>query len=479
MLYSAIGYFLKDCKDRGIFMSEKVRNDFTQGTMASNMLKLAVPMTFAQLINVLYNVVDRMYIGHIPETGMISLTGLGVTFPILMFVTAFTRLFGDGGAPLCSIARGEGKLEYAEKIMANGFQMLILSGIVLTILGLLFKKPLLYAFGASDVTWPYANQYITIYLIGSVFVMVGLGMNSYINAQGFARVGMMSVLIGAVTNIILDPICIFLLKMGVRGAALATIISQGISAVWVLHFLTSDKAILRLRLKGNRLDGAIIKKIAGLGLSGFTMACTNSAVQIVCNASLQTFGGDLYVGVMTVLNSVREIVFMPVQGLASGAQPVLGYNYGAKAYSRVKEGIRFITITGIVFCSLVWLLLMLFPTFWIRIFNQDPDLMTFGTHALRLYYMAYFLMSLQSSGQAVFVGLGKSKQAIFFSLFRKVILVVPLVLILPHLFGLGVDGVFLSEPISDLFGGGACYLAMYFTLYRKLGSEPSNPQEKG
>lgn len=452
-------------------MSRQTRNDFTQGSMSKNMLRLAVPMTFAQLINVLYNVVDRMYIGHIPETGIMSLTGLGVTFPIIMFVTAFTRLFGDGGAPLTSIARGEGDLDSAEKIMQNSFEMLILSGIALTILGLIFKKPLLYAFGASDVTWPYANRYITIYLLGSVFVMVGLGMNSFINAQGFGRVGMFSVLIGAIVNIILDPIFIFLLGMGVQGAALATIIAQGVSAVWVLHFLTSDKAILHLSLRPKRLEGAIIKRICGLGLSGFTMACTNSAVQIACNASLQAFGGDLYVGVMTVLNSIREIVFMPVQGLTSGAQPVLGYNYGAKEYARVKDGIRFVSIVGILFCTGVWVLLMLFPTFWIRIFNQDPELLKIGSHALRIYYMGYFLMSLQSSGQSVFVGLGKSKQAIFFSLFRKVILVVPLVLILPHLFGLGVDGVFLSEPISDLLGGGACYLTMYFTLYRKLGKE--------
>ena len=450
-------------------MSNIRRNDFTKGSMAGNMLKLAVPMTFAQLINVLYNIVDRMYIGHIPETGMLSLTGLGVTFPILMFVAAFTRLFGTGGAPLTSIARGEGKLEYAEKIMGNAFVMLVISGISLTVLGLLFKKPLLYAFGASDLTWPYANDYITIYLIGSTFVMVGLGMNDFINAQGFARVGMLSVLIGAVSNIVLDPIFIFLLHMGVKGAALATIISQAISAAWVLRFLTSDKAILRLNLSACRLEKEIIKRITALGLSGFTMACTNSAVQIACNSSLQAFGGDLYVGVMTVLNSIREIVLMPVHGLTSGAQPVLGYNYGAGENARVKQGIRFVTMGGIVYSVLVWIPLMLFPAFWIRIFNQDPALIEFGSRALRLYYMGFFLMSLQFSGQCVFVGLGKSKQAIFFSLFRKVVLVVPLVLILPHLFSLGVDGVFLSEPISDLIGGGACFLTMYLTLYRKRG----------
>ncbi len=237
----------------------------------------------------------------------------------------------------------------------------------------------------------------------------------------------------------------------------------------MLRFLTSDKAILRLNLPACRLDKEIIKRITALGLSGFTMACTNSAVQIACNSSLQAFGGDLYVGVMTVLNSIREIVLMPVHGLTSGAQPVLGYNYGARENSRVKQGIRFVTMGGIVYSVLVWIPLMLFPAFWIRIFNQDPALIEFGSRALRLYYMGFFLMSLQFSGQCVFVGLGKSKQAIFFSLFRKVVLVVPLVLILPHLFSLGVDGVFLSEPISDLIGGGACFLTMYLTLYRKLG----------
>lgn len=443
-------------------------NDFSQGSMPRNMLQLAIPMTLAQLINVLYNVVDRMYIGHIPETGMISLTGLGVTFPLIMIVSAFTNLFGQGGAPLCSIARGEGDIDRAERIMGNSFTLLLISGVVLSILGLLLKRPLLYMFGASDATFPYANDYITVYLIGSIFVMIGLGMNYYINSQGFARVGMSTVLLGAIANIILDPIFIFLFDMGVRGAALATILSQALSALWVLRFLCSSRAILRLRLKNMRLEAPIVKRITGLGLSGFTMSCTNSLVQIACNASLQQFGGDLYVGIMTVINSVREIISMPISGVTSGAQPVLGYNYGAGKGRRVKEGIRFMTIVCVGYSLFVWALVMLFPSLFIRIFNQDPQMLAIGQSCMRLYYMGFFLMSMQFIGQSTFVALGKSKQAVFFSLFRKVVLVVPLVLILPHLFGLGVNGVFLSEPISDLLGGGACFVTMMLTVWPRL-----------
>lgn len=443
-------------------------NDFSQGSMPRNMLQLAIPMTLAQLINVLYNVVDRMYIGHIPETGMISLTGLGVTFPLIMIVSAFTNLFGQGGAPLCSIARGEGDIDRAERIMGNSFTLLLISGVVLSILGLLLKRPLLYMFGASDGTFPYANDYITVYLIGSIFVMIGLGMNYYINSQGFARVGMSTVLLGAIANIILDPIFIFLFDMGVRGAALATILSQALSALWVLRFLCSSRAILRLRLKNMRLEAPIVKRITGLGLSGFTMSCTNSLVQIACNASLQQFGGDLYVGIMTVINSVREIISMPISGVTSGAQPVLGYNYGAGKGRRVKEGIRFMIIVCGGYSLFVWALVMLFPSLFIRIFNQDPQMLAIGQSSMRLYYMGFFLMSMQFIGQSTFVALGKSKQAVFFSLFRKVVLVVPLVLILPHLFGLGVNGVFLSEPISDLLGGGACFVTMMLTVWPRL-----------
>lgn len=444
------------------------KNDFTKGTMSGNILKLAIPMTLAQLINVLYNVVDRMFIGRIPDVGMVSLTGLGLTFPIIMIVSAFTNLFGSGGAPLFSIARGEGDDEKAEQIMGNSFALLVIAGLVLTVLGLLFKKPLLYAFGASDVTFLYANNYITIYLLGSIFVMIGLGMNQYINAQGFARIGMCTVLLGAVTNIVLDFLFILVFNMGVQGAALATVIAQGLSAAWVLRFLCGPKALLRLRLKHFRLQLPIVKRISALGLSSFTASCTNSLVQITYNASLQQFGGDLFVGVMTVINSVREIIMMPVNGITSGSQPVLGYNYGAGRGGRVRQGIKFMTVVCLGYATLVWILVLLLPNFFVRIFNQDPDLLAIAPSCMRIYFMGYFLMGLQMIGQSTFVALGKSKQAVFFSLFRKVVLVVPLALALPHMFGLGVDGIFLSEPISDLIGGGACFVTMMLTLWPKL-----------
>ena len=288
-------------------------------------------MTVAQLINVLYNVVDRIYIGHLSQS--LALTGLGLCLPVISAVMAFANLFGMGGAPLCSIERGKGNLDEAEKIMGNSFFLMVLFGVGLTVLGLLFKRPLLYLFGASDATFPYADAYLTIYLLGSLFVMVGLGMNSFINSQGFAKTGMITVLLGAAANIILDPIFIFVFRMGVQGAALATVLSQMLSAIWILKFLTGDKAILRLKKSCFRLQAERVKKIIALGTSGFTMSITNCAVQIISNSTLQTYGGDLYVGVMTVINSIREVVTMPVNGLTNGAQPVMGYNYGAGAYT--------------------------------------------------------------------------------------------------------------------------------------------------
>lgn len=295
------------------------QNDFTKGSISGNIMRLAFPMMAAQLINVLYSVVDRVYIGHLPDASTLALTGLGLTFPIIMIITAFANLFGMGGAPLCSIARGKGDDRRAERIMGNSFAMLLISGVLLMIVCLIFKRPILYAFGASDQTFPYADDYVEIYLCGSLFVMIGLGMNSFINSQGFAKTGMMTVALGALVNILLDPVFIFIFGLGVRGAALATVLSQLLSALWVLRFLTGKKAIYRLSLKSMRLDFSLIGEISGLGLSGFIMSVTNSAVQIVCNASLQFYGGDIYVGVMTVLNSIREVLTMPVQGITNGA----------------------------------------------------------------------------------------------------------------------------------------------------------------
>ncbi|EHM41522.1 MATE family efflux transporter [Flavonifractor plautii] len=434
--------------------------------MARNILQMALPMTVAQLINILYNIVDRMYLGRLP--GHLSLTGLGLCLPIISILMGFANLCGMGGAPLCSIHRGKGENEEAERILGNSFALLLLFGAGLTALGLAFRRPILYLFGASDLTFPYANDYLTIYLLGTLFVMIGLGMNPFINAQGFSRMGMMTVALGAAVNIVLDPIFIFALDMGVRGAALATVLAQGCSALWVLKFLTGRRVLLRLRWNTLRLQAARVRRILALGASGFAMSMTNSLVQVLCNASLQHYGGDLYVGVMTVINSIREVVSMPVQGITNGCQPVLGYNYGAGEYERVRRGIRFTTVLTVGYSVAAWALVMAVPELLIRIFNDEPELIAAGIPAFRLYFAAFFCMSFQFIGQSVFVGLGRSKSAVFFSLLRKAFIVAPLTLLLPGL-GMGVDGVFAAEPVSNVLGGLACLLTMYITVYRRLG----------
>ncbi len=443
-------------------------SDFSKGSVAGNILRLALPMTVAQLINVLYSVVDRMYIGRLPDAAGNALTGLGLTFPILSMVTAFANLFGMGGSPLFSMERGRGNTDKAKEILGNTFALLVGTGVVLTVVLLLIKKPLLYAFGASDTTYPYADGYLTIYLCGSVFVMISLGLNPFINAQGFGRKGMMTVLIGAVTNIVLDPLFIFVFDMGVQGAALATIISQFFSALWAFSFLRGKKAILRLEWPYVKLRLKLVWQIVSLGFSSFVMAITNSIVQVACNSTLQAFGGDLYVGVMTILNSVREVVSTPINGMTSAGQPVIGFNYGAQEYKRVRTGIQFITVVCVVYTTLVWLLLFLFPRFFIGLFSGEEALREAAVPAMHIYFFGFFMMSLQMAGQSAAVALGRSKQAVFFSLFRKVIIVTPLTLLLPHLFGLGVNGVFLAEPISNFIGGGACYITMLLTIWREM-----------
>lgn len=440
--------------------------DFSRGSIPRNILRMAVPMTAAQLVNILYNVVDRMYLGRLP--GHLALTGLGLCLPVISILMAFANLCGMGGAPLCSIHRGRGEEEEAERIMGNSFVLLLILGAVLSLFCLVFRRPILYLFGASDQTFPYARDYLTIYLLGTLFVMIGLGMNPFINAQGYSVIGMLTVALGAVVNILLDPVFIFTLGLGVKGAALATIFSQACSALWVLLFLTGKRAALRLRLSSFRLQASRVRRILSLGLSGFVMSLTNSLVQILCNVSLQTYGGDLYVGVMTVVNSIREVISMPVTGITHGCQPVLGYNYGAQQYGRVRQGIRFTAAVTVGYSVAVWLATMLAPEALIRIFNDEPELIQAGTRAFRIYFAAFFCMSFQFIGQSTFVGLGKSKQAVFFSLLRKAFIVAPLTQILPPL-GLGVDGVYLAEPISNVIGGAACLAAMYGTVYRPLG----------
>lgn len=455
----------------------ETKNDFSKGSVVSNILKLALPMTLAQLINVLYNIIDRIYIGRISEHATLALTGIGLCLPIISMVIAFANLFGMGGAPLCSIERGRGNTGEAEKIMGNSLVLLVFFGLGLTVLGLIFKKPMLYLFGASDMTYPYASQYISIYLLGSIFVMIGLGMNSFINSQGFGTIGMMTVLLGAIFNIILDPVFIFVLDMGVKGAAFATIISQFFSALWIVRFLTGEKAILRLKPSGFRLQADRVKRIVALGMSGFTMAITNSSVQIMYNVSLQHYGGDLYVGIMTVINSVREVISMPVSGMTNSCQPVIGFNYGAGEYKRVKKAIKFVSIVAIIYTTAMWGLVHGFPEFFIRIFNKEPELIQAGIPSLRIYYFGFFFMSLQFAGQSVFVGLGKAKRAVFFSIFRKVVIVIPLIFFIPQILGNGTAGVLMAEPVSNLIGGSACFITMLATVWPELSGKKKKKEK--
>lgn len=346
------------------------------------------------------------------------------------------------------------------------------------ILCLIFKRPLLYLFGASDVSWPYADQYITIYLLGTLFVMISLGMNNFINAQGFGKTGMLTVLLGAVLNIVLDPVLIFGFDMGVRGAAIATIISQGASAFWVLKFLTGKKALLHLNLKGMCLEWKRVKEIVLLGTSGFVMSVTNGLVQIASNAMLSRYGGDLYVGIMTVINSVREIITMPVTGLTSGAQPVISYNYGAGCFQRVKASIRFMTAGCIIFTAVMWAVLFFEPRFFLHLFTSRTEMIKNGVPAMRIYFCGIFMMALQFAGQSTFVALNRPKQAVFFSLLRKVIIVVPLTILLPMAGSLGTDGVFMAEPVSNVIGGAACFVTMLITVWPALKESSGQIYEK-
>lgn len=453
-------------------MSATIRvNDFSQGKMWKNILNQAIPLTVAQSVQVLYNVVDRVYLGHLPGASSLALTGVGLIFPIVALITAFCNLFATGGTPLCSIARGAGEKDRAEKIMNNTFAMLMIMAVILTAVGYAFRKPILYLFGASDETYPYADAYLTIYLVGTIFAMLGTGMNGFINSQGFPKIGMMTIILGAVLNVILDPIFIFVFDLGVRGAAIATVISQCISCLWVLRFLTGKQAILKLKKEQMRLDAGLLGEITALGVPGFIMSGTNCLVQVACNATLRIYGGDMYIGVMTVINSVREIFSLPVTGLTHGAQPVISYNYGAKQYARVRSGIIFTSVAAAIFTTVCWIIVLTHPAFLISLFSSDQALVDIGIHSMQIYFFGFFFMSLQFAGQSTFVALGKSRHAVFFSLLRKAFIVFPLTLWLPTVANLGVNGVFLAEPVSNLIGGVACFVTMVATIWPMLKRE--------
>ena len=442
-------------------------NDFSKGPVWKCIVTQAVPLTIAQLVQLLYNVVDRIYLGHMHGGSSLALTGVGLSFPIITLILAFTALFGNGGVPLFSMARGAGDDDRAARILGNSFALLLLSSGILMAAGYMFCEPILFAFGASEESFVYAKQYLDIYLLGTFFSMTATGLNGYINAQGYPKIGMCSIILGAVSNIVLDPVFIFWLDMGVAGAALATILSQGISALWVMRFLLGKTISVPLRRCNIRIRRDITRDIFRLGTANFIMQGTNCLVQVACNSTLQRYGGDLYVGIMTVVNSIREIFMLPLSGMVGGSQPVISYNYGAKAYDRVRSGIRFNTVIGASFNTIAWVLVILFPRFWFSIFSDDAATISAGVGALNIYFFGFVFMSLQMAGQTTFQAVGDARHAITFSLLRKAVVVAPLTFVLPRL-GFGVNGVFLAEPISNVIGGLACYITMRRTVYRDI-----------
>lgn len=442
-------------------------HDMGSDSIPKLLAQLAIPAIIAQVINLLYNIVDRIYIGHIPEVGASALTGVGLFVPILMLVTAFAMMVGSGGAPLAAIAMGKGDNEHAEKIIGNSFTLLLLISILLTIVFYTSSPTLLRLFGASDVTLPYAVDYARIYSLGSVFVLMVMGMNSFITTQGFAKISMLTTVIGAIINIILDPIFIFGLGMGVKGAALATVISQAVGAIWILRFLTSDKPTLRLRRKNLRLDPKVFAPCLGLGIASFIMVATESLLSISFNSSLSRYGGDLAVGAMTILTSVTQLVTMPMQGLCQGGQPIISFNYGAGNKERVKKTFYLVLCICVSYAFLFWSICMFAPQVFAQVFTDNPALIEYTSWAMRIYLACIFTMGFQNSCQQSFMALGQAKISLLLACLRKIILLIPLIFLLPMFFEDKVFAVFLAEPVSDFVAASVTTIA-FFMQFNKI-----------
>ena len=439
------------------------------------MFKLAVPAVAAQLINMLYNIVDRIYIGHIPQVGQLALTGVGVTFPILMLISAFAAFAGMGGAPLASIRLGAGDRESAEQILGNSLTMLLCTAAVLTLFFSAFKRPILMAFGASNDTIGYALDYISIYLLGTLFVQLALGLNTFISAQGKSLIAMCSVLIGAALNIVLDPLFIFVFHLGVRGAAIATILSQAVSACWVLFFLCSSRSGLRIRPANMKPRASVLGKIAGLGVAPFIMQSTESLVTVVLNTGLQTYGGDLYVGSLTIMQSVMQMIVMPIQGITQGTQPIMSYNYGADNYQRVRSTFKRLLAVTLTATVCAFLAVLLFPRSLALLFNDDPELVALVRRVMPLFFGGIWAFGAQMACQTTFMALGQAKTSLFLALLRKIFLLVPLALVLPRVTG-SVMGIYASEPIADLLASATTltlFLRRRKTLLPTAGAEDS------
>ena len=445
-------------------MAKQVVNDFSKGSIISNILRLSIPMTLAQLINVLYSIVDRIYIGRMGENSSLALTGVGVCLPIITIVIAFANLIGMGGAPLFSIKRGEGNEKEAEAILGNSVTLLVIFGLCLTVVGLIVKRPLLYLLGASENTIEYANSYITIYLLGNVFVMMSLGLNSFINAQGRPGISMIAVIIGAILNIGLDPLFIYIFGMGVTGAALATVISQAVSAFIIVGFLVSDKATLKIKPKYLKLDIKIIGSLFALGIAPFIMASTESLVGFVLNGSLSAYG-DIYVSTLTVMQSAMQFAAVPLSGFAQGFVPIVSYNYGKGNTDRVRLCFKYSVIIMFSFFALTNLFMITFPEFVAGMFTDDTALIETVGRMMPLFLTGMTIFGLQRTCQNMFVALGQAKISLFIALLRKVILLIPLALILPNF--LGVEGVYLAESVADATSAICC--TVIFTLtFRKI-----------
>lgn len=446
-------------------------NDFL-GTepVGKLLLKLSVPTLAAQLINMLYNIVDRIYIGHMAGDGDLALTGVGVCMPLILIVSAFASLISASGAPRASIFMGRGDKESAEKTLGECFTLQVIVSVLLTAVLLLFNRSFLMAFGGSENTIEYAVSYMNIYAVGTIFVQLTLGMNAYINAQGFAKTGMLSVLIGAVCNIILDPVFIFVLRLGVRGAALATIISQCVSCVWVISFLCGKKTILHIRRENIKIEAKIVLPCVALGLSPFVMQGSESILSVCFNSSLQAYGGDIAVGAVTILTSVTQFAMLPLQGLAQGAQPITSYNFGARSRERVKQTFLLLLRTSVIYSCVLWVLIMLFPRMFAVIFTADAALIDFTARVLRIFCAALLLFGIQISCQMTFISLGNAKWSILAAVMRKFVLLIPLIYILPHLMADKVTAVYLAEPVADTLAVTFTAVAFYFQFKKALAS---------
>ena len=453
-----------------IKVKKKKEADLGKDSLGPLLLKLALPAILAQIINVLYNMVDRMYIGHIPKVGPSALTGVGVTMPVIMAISAFAALVSMGGAPRASIMLGRGEHPKAEKILGNCTVMLVIMAIILTAVFLIWGEPILMVFGASEATIGYALDYMRIYALGTIFVQLALGLNAFINAQGYAKIGMITVAIGALCNIVLDPIFIFSMSMGVKGAALATIISQAISSIFVVYFLTSKRSGLRIKLDNLKLDFQVILPCLALGLSPFIMQFTESVISVCFNTSLLKYGGDIAVGSMTILTSVMQFSMLPLQGLTQGAQPIISFNYGAENIDRVKRAFKLLLKISLSYSMLLWAVAMFIPDTFIYIFTSHGELATYTRWAIRIYMAASGIFGIQIACQQTFIAIGNAKTSVFLAVLRKVLVLLPLIFILPMFIENQAFAVFLAEPIADTIAVSVT-ATLFYQTYKRLGKE--------